>query len=267
MADVDWEHEVNTWILRADYDAIETRGDVVSTIPALVDVVIVDYRSATHDEQRTAAVLLLPERFDEDFHPVLRDYASRIVPEAHTPSHRALVKALCILQGDWSSRAQLFDDLEGSIAKGREYAPAPSAKTTAMVPAVGFGDIEFGMGSDALIAMLGTPDVNEPYGKERDLEFEAKGIEASFKHDKLRTLFVELDKQQGPITVQHPTKRDLTVQVPISQEDLEARWGEPRSRARTTTMAGQRRVVFGYVGVAFHFSAKTGDLISIAMSV
>lgn len=266
MADIDWEHEVNTWIRRADFDLVETEGDVVGRIPALVDVVVIGYRSAANDEQRTAAILLLPDRFETDYHPILRDYLSRVAPEAHTPQHRALVKALCILDGNWSGYDGYFDDLPGSIALGRERGSTPE-QVQAIVPGVGYGDIQFGMSSETLIGMLGAPSYTDEYEDELDLEFEANGVEATFKGGAMITMTFDVTKFDAPVAVQHPTKKDQTLQTPVTEAELIERWGEPQNRARTTTLDGKKYIVLGYPGIAFRFRAMTRELSIISMSV
>jgi len=82
----DWEHEIARWIDTADFDAIEGEGDIVGSRPALVDAVMVGYRSATTSEQRATAVLALPDRLEPAWDAVLRDFLKLPRPQAQSRS-------------------------------------------------------------------------------------------------------------------------------------------------------------------------------------
>jgi hypothetical protein len=266
MSEIDYEHETRQLILDPDPERLETWSDVVREQPELVDVVLVAYRAASRPDQRTAAVSLLPDAFDSDVHPVLRDFVGRVSPEAQDEHHYALTRALCILQEDWSLFDRYWEDLEAAVDRGRQLAAdtPDSASSLEIVPGEGVGPFQFGATESDVIAEMGEPEDRWDSGSESNLKYPSRGWTFGLDDDSLRSLHISDPALEG-LRLQHPKRSDDALDLPVTRQELTDAWGEPQNTSRS--LYNNPTEALGYAGVALHFSLDDGTLVQVALAV
>lgn len=266
MSDIDYEHETRQLVLEPDPERLETWSDVVGERPELVDVVLVAYRSASRPDQRAAAVSLLPDAFDSDVHPILRDFVGRTSPEARDEHHYALARALCILQEDWSLFDRYWEDLEAAVDRGRQLAAdAPDPESSLeIVPGQGVGSFEFGATESDVIERMGEPEDRWESGSESSLKYPSKGWRFGLLDDSLRSIQISEPALEG-LRLHHPKRSDDTLDLPVTRQELTEAWGEPQDTSRS--LYNNPTEALGYAGLALHFSLDDGSLVRVALAV
>lgn len=258
----DWGYEIQNWIRTTDWDAIEGEGDIVSKVPALVGWVMAGYHGARTVEQRAAAILTLPDRLEPEWDELMRGFLRLERPAAHTPVHRALSKAICVLERDWAGDVRLSDDLDEAMRRARTLARTPRHELEPMiVPGFGSAEVHVGMTATAAIASLGPPDVDERFDdvEERELRYEARGLFLPFLRDALGSVRFSGPGLREGLEVRHPAHPTRALRLPITDASLLAAWGEPEGRV---VQPSPRPVSESWVypGITFSFVESTRAL-------
>lgn len=268
MSSRDWVHEIAVWIDRTDWDAIEHEGDVVGRQPDLVDEVMVGYRRADTVEKRAAAILVLPDRLEPSWDPIMRDFLRLDRPQERGPVHRAVCKALCVLERDWAGDERYWTDLAAAMLRARELATSDLDHASAgerIIPGRGLASLRPRMLFDEVERTLGPPSAEEHWEDldERELCYDALGLTLTFVADSLIGVRVSGSALARGLSIEHPSRPDAALRTPLSEQDVITRWGPPRARTRNMYQR-PHTVAVGYPGVVFHFHASTGELVAIS---